>query len=172
MNRAQLLASLLHECDVAKHLHRQLPPGALDFRPTPKQRSTLDLLRYLTYCAIGPARAALAGTFEAMKPLVEAARTMPPSEFPAAMDRQAAALRDLVGSLSDDDYRSRPVTLPPVATGALGEVLVNTSLKFLTAYRMQLFLYAKMAGVETLDTWDCWRGQTNPHKMPTQNLRV
>lgn len=168
MNRQQLLQSMHHEIRAAKHLFGKLPAGALDYRPAPGQRSTLELLRYLTYCGIGTAKASLAGSFEAVKPYAQAAASMPAEEFPAAMDRQAAALKEAIEGVSDADYAERDMTLAPMIQGKLCEALTNTSLKFLTAYRMQLFLYAKASGAADLDTWDCWRGQTNPKKTAAQ----
>ncbi len=167
MTKDQLLASMLHEINVAKHLFARLPAGSYDFRPTPGQRSTTELLRYLSYCGIGPARAMLAESAEPIKPLAEAASRMTAAEFPAAMDRQAAALKELFAEVSDDDYENRHIVMPstntpPTVQGKLCELLVNRSLKFLAAYRMQLFLYAKMTGAKDLDTWDCWRGIENP----------
>ncbi len=164
MNKDQLLKSMLHEINVAKHLFVKLPVGSYDFRPTPGQRSTTELLRYLTYCGIGIAKAAYTGSFEAVKPYSAAAAQISPAEFPAAMDRQAAALKEFLTGIPDAEFENRDVSLPPIMVGKLGEALVNASLKFLAAYRMQLFLYAKMAGAKDLDTWDCWRGMENPGK--------
>lgn len=164
MNKDQFLKSMLHEINVAKHLFAKLPPGSYDWRPSPGQRSMTELLRYLTYCGIGIAKAAYTGSFDAVKPYREEAATMPAERFPQAMDRQAAALEEFLAGVSDADFQDRDVSLPPIMVGKLGEALVNASLKFLAAYRMQLFLYAKMTGARDLDTWDCWRGMTNPQK--------
>mgnify|MGYP001616103178 FL=1 len=104
------------------------------------------------------------GSFESGKEFGEKAKTMSWEGFPAVMDAQAEGLKKLISGISDKDYEGKIVDLPPIGKGPIGEMLVNTSLKFLTAYRMQLFLYAKMNGAAALDTWDCWRGVANPQK--------
>jgi hypothetical protein len=164
MNKRQLIDSLAHETHVAKHLFSKLPHGqaALDYRPAPGQRSTLELMRYLACSGIGSAASALAGTFEAFMPHAKATEKMTAAELAAALDRQLVALKALIGGIPDADYEGKDLAIPPVVSGKTCEVLVNTTLKFMTAYRMQLFLYAKAAGAKEIDTWDCWRGQTRP----------
>jgi len=45
ITRDQLLASMKHETRVIKHLATKVPAGQFDWRPTPKQRSTIELMR-------------------------------------------------------------------------------------------------------------------------------
>ncbi len=42
----ELLGALQHEVRVLSHLVSKVDPAQVDYRPTPKQRSTIDLLRY------------------------------------------------------------------------------------------------------------------------------
>ena len=48
LSREELSRALQHEIKILLHLASKLEPGMLDYRPTPKQRSTLELLRYLS----------------------------------------------------------------------------------------------------------------------------
>ena len=48
LTREELIASLQHEVRVVLHLASKVDPARLDYRPTPRQRSTLELLQYLT----------------------------------------------------------------------------------------------------------------------------
>ena len=47
LTRDELIASLQHEVRILVHLCSKIDPSMLDYRPTPKQRSTMELLRYL-----------------------------------------------------------------------------------------------------------------------------
>lgn len=47
----------------------------------------------------------------------------------------------------------------PVKAGA---ALINMPLKCLVAYRMQLFLYAKLVGLTELGSANCWVGVDMP----------
>ena len=47
ISRQQFLDSVSREINIIKHLYTKIPAGTLDFRPSEKQRSTMELLRYL-----------------------------------------------------------------------------------------------------------------------------
>ena len=158
ITKRQFLDSCLHEIAVVKHLAGKIPPGAMGWRPTPKQRSTLELLQYLTTCAIVPGQALVTGSWDHAVAMEEASANIVPEIFPQAMDVQARALSDLVERVSDRDLLEQDAAMPWGAPCKLGEGLVNTVLKTLVAYRMQLFLYAKEAGAHHLGPANCWVG--------------
>ena len=60
--KSELIASLQHEVHILLHLAGKIDRAMLDYRPTPKQRSTLELLKYLSYMMKPPAGATLAYT--------------------------------------------------------------------------------------------------------------
>jgi hypothetical protein len=158
ITKRQFLDSCRHEIAVVKHLAGKVPQDRLDWRPTPRQRSILELLRYLTTCAIVPARALVTGSWEHAVPMEQASERISPDIFAGAMDVQTRALEEILEPLSDRDLLERAAVMPWGAPCALGEGLVNAALKTLVAYRMQLFLYAKQAGAHELGPANCWVG--------------
>jgi hypothetical protein len=54
ITKSELLASLQKEVRILLHLASKIDRSQLDYRPTPKQRSTLELLQYLSH--MGPSR--------------------------------------------------------------------------------------------------------------------
>ena len=64
LNKSELIASLQHEVRILLHLASKIDRATLDYRPSPKQRSTIELLKYLS--VMGPAlvEAAKAGGFD------------------------------------------------------------------------------------------------------------
>ena len=64
LTKEELIASLQNEVRILIHLAGKIDRSKLDYRPTPKQRSTIELLQYLV--VMGPIliRAAKAGTFD------------------------------------------------------------------------------------------------------------
>lgn len=154
-----LLESLLREIAVVKHLHSKLPAGAENFKPTDGQRTILELLRYLSYCGLAGTIYATTGDAERVKPYREAALKLALAEIPAALDGQAAALKDLFATLDAKELGGKQVTVPWGATDRAVRWLVDLPLKWLTGYRMQLFLYLKQAGRPDLVTSNCWRGE-------------
>src|SRR5690349_4739384 len=52
ITKDELISSLEHEVRILLHLISKIEPQMLDYRPTPKQRSLLELLQYLV--VVGP----------------------------------------------------------------------------------------------------------------------
>src|SRR5215831_595761 len=52
LTREELVASLQNEVRILLHLAGKIDRAQLDYRPTPTQRSTIELLRYLS--VMGP----------------------------------------------------------------------------------------------------------------------
>ena len=164
ITRDQLLASMRHETKTIKHLATKVPAGKLDFRPTPKQRSTLELMQYLTTCAIVPVKAMIAGNWDHAGALEKAAESVTPSNFAAAMDAQMAELEKDIRAIAEQDLLTKAASMPWGAPTVLGLSLVDCGLKPLVAYRMQLLLYAKETGAADIGPGDCWVGVSAPKK--------
>src|SRR5437764_12192693 len=103
IDKRQFLDSCLHEIRVVVHLATKGLPGTHDWRPTSKQRSTLELLQYLTTAAIVPARAMVTGSWDGAEATEEAAGAVTPATFAAAMTRQAQELERLLEDVSERD---------------------------------------------------------------------
>ena len=61
LTKNELIESLQHEVRVLLHLASKIDRSMLDYRPTPKQRSTLELLKYLSLMGPGLVEAAKSG---------------------------------------------------------------------------------------------------------------
>ena len=164
INREQFIDSVRHEAAVIKHLYTKVPKDKLDYRPTPGQRSLQELLEYLPITTATVAKRIVTNDWgqhgEGSAPIKEAAR----KDFPGTMDREMNALVAAVKAIPEPDFQAREVTLPGGRKMKLGEALLNFNLKFMTAYRMQLFLYLKSCGRTELSTYNCWMGMDPPPK--------
>lgn len=160
-----LIFILFLECDAAKHLYTKLPKGkaSLAYRPTPGQRSTLELLRYLSYCGIGACHFALEGNWDGYQKVAKRGQKMPAGKFPAAMDRQKKEIAALLSKLSAADFSSRMTKNPAGQEMTLGRALLEMPTRWLGGYRMQLFLYARALGAD-VSTPDCWYGVSMARK--------
>lgn len=144
------------ESQICINLFHKMPPGGLDYRPTPGQRNTLELLRYLSFGPYNGLFKVLAGDWAKGRPTAEVTAGMPASDFPERMAWQAeAAVRELQG-VSLPILLNEEMTFPWGETCKRGEGLAYP-MRWLTGYRMQLFLYLKSAGATRLNTADCWR---------------
>ncbi len=152
------------ECAVLRHLAGKVRDTALDWRPSPDQRSVQETMQYLAFCGIGPARALLAGDWSGIGPLSESFAGIGPAGFHEAIVGQERELHALLDGLGPGELESRQVKLPwdPDNTVPFGHALYTTSLRFLTAYRMQLFLFLKASGQKNMGFHDAWLGMDQP----------
>ena len=82
----------------------------------------------------------------------------PADGFVEAMDRQKAELIAFFKGIPEERFASAEGLLPAGASMPLGAALMNGPLKWLTAYKLQLFLYAKAAGADEISTVNAWAG--------------
>jgi hypothetical protein len=166
LTKEELIASLQNEVRILLHLAGKIDRNKLDYRPTPKQRSTMELLQYLV--TMGPMliRGIKAGAFDgpAWQAATEEAKRMNFDQVLGAIEKQRATYAELLNGYSDSDLRA-PVDLFGGGPASKGSVLVNLVLAGHAAYRTQLFLYLKACGRDELNTMNLWGGVDAP--MPT-----
>ena len=161
LTKSELIASLQNEVRILLHLCSKIEPQMLDYRPTPKQRSTLELLKYLT--VMGPALTAAAkqgfdpAAFGAADKEAQARNF---EQTVAALAAHADAYASLLAGYSDADFREEIEIFGRKTTR--GSFLVNSVLSGCAAYRTQLFLYLKACGREELGTMNLWAGVDAP----------
>lgn len=167
ITKEQYVEELRNEMRIMKHLATKVPAGTWDWRPSPVQRSTIELLRYLTCSASVPVSSAVKGNWDDAGPLEKAAESVTPETFAAAMDAQMALVESLLAPLTPVDMLERDATLPWGKQIKLGVALISMGLKPLVAYRMQLFLYAKQSGNHEIGPANCWIGVDAPKPSAT-----
>ena len=158
LTKDEVIAQLQKEVRILLHLAGKIDRSTLDYRPTPKQRSTIELLRYLM--GMGPilVRSIKSGSFD-----VEAWQAMTAKANAADFDQVLAMIRaqeseyaSLLASWTEADFRGSIELFGRTATRAtwLLEIVLNGC----AAYRTQLFCYLKSCGREELSTSNLWQG--------------
>ena len=158
LSKSELIASLQHEIRILLHLTGKVDRAQLEFRPTRKQRSTLELLQYLAMMGPALVDVALTGVFDgATWTAREAeAKRLDFDQTVAAIAAQHDTYAAVLGALSDDDYRTGlTVWGIPITRGAF---IVAYVLCGHAAYRTQLFGYLKACGRAELGTSNLWDG--------------
>ena len=161
ITKEQLAASMVHECNVSIHLVEKLSPRARGYRPTEGQRTTEELLRYLSICGIAGTRSMAEGNWKIFSEYVERAKTLSIEEFPAAMKRQREELIAFFAAASDE-LLAKEAGVPGAGKMPLDAAIMSGPLKWLTGYKMQLFLYAKATGTAAIGTSNAWGGFDTP----------
>jgi hypothetical protein len=158
LTNAELIAALQDEVRILLHLAGKIEPRMLDYRPTPKQRSTLELLKYLTVMGPELVKAAVAANFDpaSWTAAEQAASARDFEQTLAALAAQSDWYASTLGALSDAQLREEIVMFDERLSR--GSCLVRWVLSGCAAYRTQLFLYLKACGREELTTMNLWAG--------------
>ena len=149
LTKVELLAALKQEIHILLHLAGKVDPAQQDYRPTPKQRSTLELLQYMAI--MGPTQIALikadgfnrAALGAAWSPAEKAAKAMTFDQAVAAIRARADGYARELDGWSEADFRSEIDMFGRKASR--GATIVSLVLSGHAAYRTQLFLYRNRA---------------------------
>jgi hypothetical protein len=162
LTKSELIGSLQHEVRILLHLASKIDRPMLDYRPTAKQRSTLELLQYLTIMGPELVKAATAGQFDVATWTAreQAAKLLDFDGIVAEIATHPQTYKTLIGAISDEAFRE-PITMFGCQT-TRGAFLVNLVLCGCAAYRTQIFLYLKACGREDLSTMNLWAGADAP----------
>lgn len=162
LTKSELVSSLQNEVRILLHLASKIDRAWLDYRPTPKQRSTIELLKYLSIMGPMFLQAAVAGSFD---PGIwtAAEQTANARDFDrtlAAIAAHTDAYATLLAGVSDADFRVQIEMFGNKTTR--GAWIISLVLCGCAAYRTQLFLYLKACGREELGTTNLWAGVDAP----------
>jgi hypothetical protein len=164
LTKSELIGSLKHEVKILQHLAGKVDPAKQDYRPTPGQRSTLELLQYLSI--MGPTLIAQThvGKFDpaAWTAKEKDAATLTFDQAVAAIGAQADGYAKTLGAMSDEDFRAEINMFG--TPQSRGSFIVNLVLGGHAAYRTQLFCYLKACGRGELGTMNLWGGADPPAK--------
>jgi hypothetical protein len=163
LSKEELIGSLQHEVRILLHLAGKVDRNKLDYRPTPKQRSTLELLQYLVVMGPMLVRAIKTGGFDqaAWQAAVTEANAMNFDQVVGAIEKQSQTYPRLLAEFTDAELRG-DIDLFGMGKSSRGSVLVNMVLSGHAAYRTQLFLYLKACGRDDLNTMNLWAGVDAP----------
>ena len=163
LTKSELIASLQNEVRILRHLAGKVDRARLDYRPTPKQRSTIELLKYLSMMGPTLVQYALADTPDptVWATAAQAAEARDFDQTLAAIAAQGDAYATLLGEVTDADFRAEVTGFDGNKTSR-GALIVNMVLSGCAAYRTQLFLYLKACGRDELATMNLWAGVDSP----------
>ena len=162
LTKSELIASLQNEVRILLHLAGKIDRAAVDYRPSPKQRSTIELLQYLSIMGPELIKATNNGAFDvpAWTAASKAAAARDLDQTLAAIAAQTEGYQTLLSGMSDADLRGEIEMFGSKTTR--GAFLTNLVLCGCAAYRTQLFLYLKACGREELSTMNLWAGMDAP----------
>ena len=152
--------SIIKELKLIKRLATKVPAGTEDYRPKENMRSIIELLQYLSGCGTGMLRFWNSNETEArpyLMKLREAAPKVTLENSAEIFDNEIARVNELFDTITEEEIATKEVMYPWGATDTLGIAIIETSIKWLTGYKMQLFLAIKVVSEEEISTPDLWR---------------
>jgi hypothetical protein len=159
----ELLSALQNEVQILLHLISKTDSVSLGYRPSEKQRSTLELLQYLAMMAPTHFHAVMApafdigewrSTFGTQQAL---AKTMNLAQVTEAIASHSEMFDSILGAVPDTVLNAGIEMFGRTASRA--SMLISLVLNHYVAYRMQLFLYLKASGRAELSTMNLWVGR-------------
>ncbi|MDZ4757638.1 MAG: hypothetical protein SGJ10_05805 [Bacteroidota bacterium] len=161
MQKEFLLNSITKEMKLIRRISTLVPQDQVDFRPKEGMRSTMELLHYL--CRIGTGMISYWERTDGADPRTHFAelnvnvKEIILAQVPVEMDKQIALIEKLFSNFSEAELYTKEVTYPWGEKALLGQALIETSIKYLTSYKLQLFVNLKMSTDLKLGTPDLWR---------------
>ena len=158
LTKEEVIAQLQKEVRILVHLAGKIERGQLDYRPTPKQRSTIELLRYLVNMGPLLVKAIKSGAFdvESWQAATARANAADFDQVVSMIRAQEAEYASLLSSWTEADFRGSIEMFGRSATRA--SWLLELVLNGCAAYRTQLFCYLKACGRDELTTSNLWQG--------------
>lgn len=162
LTKEELISALQNEVRILVHLAGKVDKSKLDYRPTAKQRSTLELLQYMSI--MGPSVLAVVktGKFDRetlgaiFGPANAASKAMNFDQTVAAIQEQSSQYARILNDWTDADFRADIDRFGNKSSR--GALIVNLVLGGHAAYRTQLFCYLKSCGRDELSTMNLWGG--------------
>ena len=162
LTKSELSTSLQNEVRILQHLITKIDRTAIDYRPSARQRSVHELLRYLSM--MGPMLIRMASgkaDFAAWKAAAAEADTQSFDQTVAAIAAQKELYATLLADMTDETLRAEIDNFDGSKTSR-GVFIVRYVLCGHAAYRTQLFLYLKSCGCDELNTRNLWGGVDAP----------
>lgn len=158
MYKDHLQFNLEREIELIRQLIPMIDEKHLDFRPAEKVRSTLELMQYLSGVGAVMLRWYIDNDLTpdewAKIRAYRAGLTL--ANFNERLDEQVADIRRYMARISESDLFHKIVEMPNKEKMPLGSAIINGPIKWLTTYRMELFLYIKMNGRSEISTREAW----------------
>lgn len=158
MFKQHLLQNLQREIFLLKQLTPLIEEKDLNFRPAEKMRSTIELMQYLSGIGATMMRWFIMNdlTPEEWVKIRAHRKTLTRENFKERLDEQMEEILRYMNMISEEDLHTKEVELPSKEKMVLGTAIINAPIKWLAAYRYQLFTYLKMNGKSEISTKEAW----------------
>ncbi len=159
MYKQHLLQNIEREYKLLKQLIPLIEEKDLNFKPTDKVRTTMELMQYLSTIGATMLRWFLVNdlTKEEFLKIRAYRETLTLKDFGSRLDKQLEEIKNYFDTFSEEDLLTKEIELPWKEKMILGTAIINCPIKWLATYRMELFLYLKINGRPEISTKEAWQ---------------
>ncbi len=161
--KQHLIDSITNEFRIIKHLAEKIPTDTEGYKPTEGQLTTLELLQYLSCVFVNGTHVIYEGTTDAYKTAPLSGTDTKMQNFAQKMDEELVTWKEMMNKF-DDAELAKVINIYGMGEMTKGQYLVENLLKWVAAYKTQLFLYIKSSGNTSLGTSNLWGGMDMPIK--------
>ncbi|BDD03064.1 DinB family protein [Aureibacter tunicatorum] len=166
MDKKFLFDSVIRECEAIAYISKNIKEEYLAYRPAESMWSTQELMETLSFIGIYTAEALYHNDFkdkthDRYYRMVEKHKDQTISEYLTALDDQKGQLIKFFETIKPEDLKKRVAYHPLIDKLPLGIALQEITIKFLTGYKMQLFVYLKTLGEELIGA-NLWSAKDSP----------
>ena len=165
-----ILNNVLHDLTVCQHLATKIDKKNANWRPADNMRTTEELMQYISFIGGATIMHFLnppSDRSQAMNGFSQASQWASANtnieNFSKVVEQAKGYIQSLMENVTDDQLMTKMTYAPwnPKADMTLEQAFIGSTIKFLAAYRHQLFLYAKMQGAN-INTMNNWAGMDAP----------
>ena len=155
ITKKQFINSFTKELDIIRHLGTKVEDSILEYKPTEKQRTTLELMNYLGHIFNTGVSIIVEGSSKNYQEITKDVPVVTLSNFDLVMQMQTKTVVEKIEALTEDQLAEEIEIFGNKDTCTAHLLGVS---KWASAYKMQFFLYIKSCGKHDLNTSNLWRG--------------
>ncbi len=155
--KRDLINSISKDTAILKHLAEKITPEMLDYKPTEKQRTLLELMQYIGCIIASSAEVIYQNNTDVYGTMFAHSTSITLDNFAHTLDAQLVMFTETINKFTDENLQE-VVNIYGGGDNTKGSYLVDFCVKMSAAYKMQMFLYMKSAGIEDIGTPNLWAG--------------
>ncbi len=155
ITKKQFLDNFTKELEVIRHLGTKVEQEMLEYKPTEKQRTMLELMNYLGHIFNTGTSMIVEGSAKNYQEITKQAPVVTISNFDLVMQEQKEVVAKRIQDFTDEELSEEIEIFGNKNTRAVHLLGV---LEWASAYKMQFFLYIKSCGNHDINTSNLWRG--------------
>ena len=159
--KEEIWNSFANDFRIIKHIAEKAHVDTHGYKPSEKQRTTLELMQYMSIMGSGILQTILNGTSETFTAYVEKGKSVTGENFNQMMTDQEAEMKETFMKF-DDAELAKELSLWGMTQKK--SLFILYLMKIVASYKMQLFLYIKASGRHDIGTSNLWAGMDMPTK--------